>query len=415
MSASDFRKFVLPEATDRVCRSRGLDPFSYSAPILASDRAVALKAHWDALLAEPYLGITVDGNLETGLFALADEGFDCVLAVEAATSLLSTLSNEQREAAAKPLKATEWRAWYNPELVFNQNGTRMETFSEASKDCFWDLLAACTSARGFVKIRQLMKANLFLGELYDLRNIMSQWSYHFQIYGTPSTSRPWGWQIYGHHIGFNVLILGRQMVISPTFMGTEPNDIALQSGECFTLFKEEETRGLALMQSLSPEQKAQAQIYMHMEDPAMPDWRFNFADQRHLGGAFQDNRKVPLEGVCASTFTPAQKAALLDLCETFYAHWPDGPRHARLRQIEQHIDRTYFSWIGGYGDVDPFYYHIHSPVVMLEFDHHSGMWLSNSEPEKFHIHVITRIPNGNDYGKALIRLYEDTLAVETAG
>lgn len=399
---ADYRLFVLPEDNPRVGRSRGLDPVTYSAPILASDRAIALKAGWDARLAEPFRGITDDGTVEPGLFALADEGFDTALAVAAAENLLATLTPDQRAAACKPLDAPEWRAWYNPELVFNQNGTRMEGFSEAARDCFWDLLASCTSARGFVRFRQLLKANLFLGELYDLRQIMSQWTYHFQLYGTPSLDQPWGWQVYGHHVGFNVLVLGRQMVIAPSFMGTEPNEIALQSGERFTLFAEEEAQGLALMQSLSPELQQKATLFAQMEDPAMPAWRFNFADQRHLGGAFQDNRIVPPEGVCATAFSSGQRTALLALCETFCIHWPDGPRRARLRQIAEHLDRTYFSWIGGHGDDDPFYFHIHSPVAMFEFDHHSGMWLSNTDPAKFHIHVIARIPNGNDYGRALI-------------
>jgi len=53
----------------------------------------------------------------------------------------------------------------------------------------------------------------------------------------------------------------------------------------------------------------------------------------------------------------------------------------------------------------PFYYKIHSPVVMLEFDHHSGVFLTNDEPRKCHVHTIARTPNGNDYGRELLRLY----------
>lgn len=405
MTSFDYRDYVLAPDNPRVGPSRGLDPVTYSAPILATDRAIALKAEWDRLLAEPFVGITHDGHAEEGLFVLEDQGFDPRAAVDAAHAILSTMTAEQRDACCLPVEATEWRAWYNPELVFNTLGVRLEHLSDGARDCFWDLLAACTSARGFTKIRQLMKANLFLGELYDLRQIMNEWSYHFHIFGEPSLTEPWGWHIYGHHVGFNVLILGRQMVISPTFMGTEPNDITLESGESFSMFKEEEAKGLALMQSLPLDLQERATLFTLMEDPAMPAWRFNFADQRHLGGAFQDNRRVPVEGVCVAEFDDSQRAALLDLCETFYSHWPDGPRAARMRQIATHLDRTYFSWIGGHGDDDPFYFHIHSPVVMLEFDHHSGMWLSNEEPAKFHIHVISRIPNGNDYGKALIALH----------
>lgn len=406
MTVSDFRAFVLPESNDRVGRSRGLDPVTYSRPILDTPRAIALKAEWDRLQDEPYRGITHDGTPEPGLFVLEDQGFDVALAVDAAEAMLATMTPAERSAACKPIDARQWRGWYNPELVFNTEGVRLENLSPASRDCFLDLLAACTSARGFQKIRRLMKANLFLGELYDLRQIMNEWSYHFEVFGTPSPTEPWGWHIYGHHVGFNVLILGRQMVIAPLFMGTEPNEITLESGESFAMFKEEEAQGLALMQSLPPDLRRRATLFAQMEDPGMPAWRFNFADQRHLGGAFQDNRIVPVEGVPVSAFSNSQRQALLDLCGTFHCHWPDGPRQARMRQIERHLDRTWFSWIGGHGDDDPFYYHIHSPVLMLEFDHHSGMWLSNEEPAKFHIHVISRIPNGNDYGKALIALHQ---------
>jgi hypothetical protein len=42
-------------------------------------------------------------------------------------------------------------------------------------------------------------------------------------------------------------------------------------------------------------------------------------------------------------------------------------------------------------------------VIMVEFDHHSGVWLSNQQPAKCHIHTIVRTPNGNDYGKDLLR------------
>ncbi|WP_029004906.1 DUF3500 domain-containing protein [Azorhizobium doebereinerae] len=405
MTSTNYRSYLLSESYDRVGKSHGLDPVTYSQPVLATPQAVALKAQWDRLQDEPFRGITHDGTPEAGLFELADEDFDIGLAVSAMEAMLATMTEAERAAARKPVDSRNWRGWYNPELVFNTEGVRLENLSEASRDCFWDVLASCTSARGFQKIRQLMKANLFLGELYGLTNIMNQWSYHFEVFGTPSLAEPWGWHIYGHHVGFNVFMLGRQMVISPTFMGTEPNEIVLKSGEFYAMFKDEEAQGLALMQSLTPELQERATIFKRMEDPAMPAWRFNFADQRHLGGAFQDNRIIPLEGVPAADFSRAQRQALLDLCETFHVHWPDGPRHARMRLIEKHLDRTYWSWIGGHGDDDPFYFHIQSPVVMLEFDHHSGMWLSNSHPAKFHVHVISRIPNGNDYGKALLALH----------
>jgi hypothetical protein len=51
-----------------------------------------------------------------------------------------------------------------------------------------------------------------------------------------------------------------------------------------------------------------------------------------------------------------------------------------------------------------FYYRIHSPVVLIEFDHQSPVALPGPRvPGKAHIHTVVRTPNGNDYGKDLLR------------
>ena len=58
------------------------------------------------------------------------------------------------------------------------------------------------------------------------------------------------------------------------------------------------------------------------------------------------------------------------------------------------------------GDADEesiFYYRVHSPVILIEFDHQNGISLDNDEPSRNHIHTVVRTPNGNDYGKDLLR------------
>ena len=53
-----------------------------------------------------------------------------------------------------------------------------------------------------------------------------------------------------------------------------------------------------------------------------------------------------------------------------------------------------------------FYYRIHSPVLLVEFDHQAGQAFPQyKEHYKDHIHVIVRTPNGNDYGRDLLRPY----------
>jgi hypothetical protein len=46
-----------------------------------------------------------------------------------------------------------------------------------------------------------------------------------------------------------------------------------------------------------------------------------------------------------------------------------------------------------------------SLVVMIEFDHHPGILLTNKEPSRAYVHSLVRTPNGNDYGLDLLRLH----------
>jgi hypothetical protein len=44
----------------------------------------------------------------------------------------------------------------------------------------------------------------------------------------------------------------------------------------------------------------------------------------------------------------------------------------RLSLFKKHLNETYFAWIGDFGDDDPYYYRIHSPVAFMELDFHCG-------------------------------------------
>jgi hypothetical protein len=74
-----------------------------------------------------------------------------------------------------------------------------------------------------------------------------------------------------------------------------------------------------------------------------------------------------------------------------------------MAEVQAHLDQTNVLWFGGTADDSTFYYRIHSPVLLIEFDHLNGIALNNDEPERTHIHTVMRTPNGNDYGQDLLR------------
>ncbi|HTE18973.1 MAG TPA: DUF3500 domain-containing protein, partial [Armatimonadota bacterium] len=77
----------------------------------------------------------------------------------------------------------------------------------------------------------------------------------------------------------------------------------------------------------------------------------------------------------------------------------------KMAEVRRHLDQTWFAWIGGTAPDSVFYYRVQSPVILIEFDHQLPIALRNLPrvPNREHIHSVVRTPNGNDYGKDLLR------------
>jgi Protein of unknown function (DUF3500) len=365
----------------------------------------ALWQLWRRLFAEPYKGITSDGTIRTDLFHQQDEGVPTARISDLTKNLLSMISKEQRDRLCYHIDSPEWRTWSNPEFLLSDKGLRLDEVTEPIRIAILAILEATISPEGYQKAISAMRINGFLGQLADCPRICNEFSYNFVLFGQPSASSPFGFSFYGHHLCLNILLYGSQIVLSPWFTGAEPNEIDDGPYAGTKILRVEEKLGLELMQSLQPATQAKAQTYKLMKDPAMPKGRWNHDDQRHLCGAYRDNRIVPYEGVLVSSLTGPQQSLISEILAEYFLYLPQQARSLRLRQAQQYFSETYFSWIGEYESADSvFYYRIQSPVVIVEFDHHSGVFLSNEEPKRFHTHTLLRTPNAGDYGVALRRV-----------
>jgi hypothetical protein len=337
---------------------------------------------------------------------LQDEEVPIGIITETARKVLLECNEEQRTKVCYHIDSPEWRTWSNPEFLLSDKGLRLEDLPEELRNAILKVLEVSLSPEGYEKAISAMRINHFLGELVQSKGIMNVHSYNFALFGNRSTTRPWGFTFYGHHLCLNIFFYKRQMIISPWFTGAEPNEIDDGPWAGTTIMRQEEAAGLKLMQSLSPDLQKKAQIYKLMKDPAMPPGRWNHE--------YRDNRIVPNEGITMSELNTTQKKFVGDILDEFLLYLPSNARLIRKKHILRFQSETYFSWIGGFTNDDAFYYRIQNPVGVIEFDHHSGVFLTNHEPRKFHIHTCFRTPNAGDYGVALRKLIpglEDDLAV----
>src|ERR1051326_2847307 len=135
----------------------------------------------------------------------------------------------------------------------------------------------------------------------------------------------------------------------------------------------------------------------------LPPERGIGSDGRVQTAAFRDNMQIPYEGIRADELSEGQREQLLRLAALYTHNLRPGHAELGLESVRQHVDETWFMWMGGVGDTDVFYYRIHSPVIMIEFDHQPGIAFASDDPIREHIHTVIRTPNGNDYERDYLR------------
>ncbi|HWI74331.1 MAG TPA: DUF3500 domain-containing protein [Baekduia sp.] len=349
--------------------------------------------------AVPFAGLTTDGTVRPGLTALAPEGRSTAPVALAAQAYLAALTRPDHHAeAAQPLDSPYRRRWFNAFPDWSPPGVLLDDLDDAQRAAALRVVEESLSAEGYAEVRKVMRLNGLLGDFVGTYvDSLREHTYFFTIFGEPRPDAAWAWQLMGHHLDLNCLVLPEHVVQTPMFLGSEFNGV-----EGVTVFEAESAAGPALLAALDDGQRAQAVLYDAVDPAVLPPELAGPVDGRHRGGAGQDNLVIPYAGVPAAGFSAAQQDALLALVDVYLARFPEVHARQWRREIVEHLGEAHFAWIGDPGGEPPFYYRVHTPVLWIEFDHHQGIFLGNDVPEPFHVHTIVRMPNGGDYGASYV-------------
>ena len=382
-------KVVLKVILSFVLLLAALVGFAFWKPVSAS------KVIWpvveDYMLEEPFLGITANGTIEPDLFRIESTGVSTQGVVAAANDFIASLNDTQRGRLLFPVDDLEWRRWANIHISTRQ-GVGLLEMDEHQSRAAMELLAASLSARGLKTSRDIMRLEGHLADLMDDHDQYGEKRYWFTIMGEPSMTEPWGWQIDGHHLIINYFLLRDQVVVTPMFMGSEPISATTGRFAGTTILDEEFKAGLALINSLD---EAQRSVAIIKQTKTTNDNR---------GELFQDNTIVEYAGISLEQLTSVQRERARELIALYIGNLSEGHAEIKLNEIVRHWNATRFAWVGGTDPTSIFYYRIHSPVVMIEYDHQKPVALDGPDlPSQVHVHTVVRTPNGNDYGKDLLR------------
>jgi hypothetical protein len=346
-------------------------------------------------LAEPFKGITTDGNVIPGLFQIAPSGVSTEPVRNAAEKFIASLTSVQLARTMFPVDDVQWRKWMNQHFYARQ-GISFQEMTDAQRDLAFGLMRASISARGFELTRNIMRLNETIAEMTGDHTFLGEWLYYITIMGKPSATEPWGWQLDGHHAIINYFILGDQVVMTPHFFGSEPVRATTGKYKGLVILQQEQNDGLEMLRALSDAQRQKAIL------------SFSKTGNNNLTEAFKDNVVLDYAGLRTNELAKPARDHLRDLISLYVSNMDEGHARVKMDEVDQHIENTWFSWIGGTEADSTFYYRVQSPVILIEFDHQRPANLAKfaadpDKPTRQHIHCVVRTPNGNDYGKDLLR------------
>lgn len=305
----------------------------------------------------------------------------------AAREFLDSLTPEQKAKAALAFDDPARRDWHwipKPE----RKGLKLGLMTPEQREKAHALLRTGLSDAGYQKATTIFGLEAVLKVLEkDMRGVRDPQKYYFTIFGTPGPTGRWGWSCEGHHFSLNYTIENGAIVAStPTFFGANPRwmPVALDVGpkQGTRTLDDEEKLALALLESLSPEQKKEA-------------WREKVPNKFLVLGPPTSLHAAGPEGLAAARMTTAQIAILKKLLALHAGNIVPAEGERRLAALEAAgIENIHFLWCGAPGLVGNHFFRLQGPTFILELDNTQEDPVGTTSN---HIHSVWRSPGG-DFG-----------------
>lgn len=214
--------------------------------------------------------------------------------------------------------------------------------------------------------------------------------YFLAFFGEPSLTDHWGWRFEGHHVSLNFSIIGEDVSVTPTAIGSNPGVVTSGPSEGLEILKEEQALARTLMKSFDEAQQAIA-----LYDEEAPG---------ELLTGFENKEMAPIKqgiGLPYLDMTTEQQQILEELLLMNMGKLEADLVDPQVSRMEAAggLDSLRFIWMGGLERGDPHYYRIDGPTLVIEYD--------NVQNEANHIHIVWRDPD-NDFGADYLKRHYET-------
>ncbi|MCH2212172.1 MAG: DUF3500 domain-containing protein [Fuerstiella sp.] len=326
----------------------------------------------------PLLSMTLTGLLMAGTSAVAGDQPGLAMA-EAATSYLSSLSNEHRATTKFDFDDKERVNWHF--IPRERLGLGLWDLDGKALTSAEALVATGLTVAGYqtsLEVRSLEEV-LYLfesGDEAERRMKRHPHRYYISIFGDPSGDAVWGWRFEGHHLSLNYTVKGSEILSStPEFFGANPGLIDAGPGRSLRVLGRREDLARAILKAASTGDKTK--ILLSAKAPK---------DIRGAGAA-QPEVDEP-EGLAFGRMNPEQQKLMKELIGEYLAAMPASIVAKRTKEIHDGgIDNVYFAWRGGSEINEPHHYVVQGPTFVIEYN--------NTQNQANHVHSIWRSLGGD--------------------
>ena len=281
-------------------------------------------------------------------------------------------------------------------------GLRIDEMSEAQWQMLHSALGQVLSDEGLHKVDTIRSLENEVAELQNwfMGIVMSGFRdpnrYFLGLFGEPSSEQAWGMRFDGHHLSLNwTAVPGAPLSVTPLFLGGQPREVpeGLERAGLRVLGMEED-RAVALVRSLSQEQRSAAVI---------PFSGGGTIRRPMFVGADPELSLDAPAGIARAVLAPEQQVLLDALVDVHLANFarPIADRHRE--HIRAEAQSVHFAYAAGGKSGrsaqrglragDPFYYRIQSESFLIEFD--------DTSAAADHVHVVWREIRG-DFGRDVL-------------
>jgi hypothetical protein len=303
-----------------------------------------------------------------------------LIMAEAAAIFLASLAPEPRSRATFPVDSPERFTWdYRPHA---RSGIAWRELDRNQQKLACALLASGLSRQGHAKAMAIMSLESVL------RSLTGSQAYHPDLYylsffGTPGDPDAWGWQVDGHHLSVNILVVGAShLAVTPNFFGANPARVLSGPLAGLRVLAGEEDLARRLLYSLDAGQQAQTLLSTECPRDIITD----------------NERRVRLDdpqGLACREMTPDQQRDFQDLVLEYTRRLPREMADARFNRIDKEgWGYLHFAWAGSPEAGQPHYYRLHGPSFLVEYD--------NIQNNANHIHTVWRDLK-DDWGEDLLQ------------